>query len=126
MNSRRRARRLIEQGQGAGEIQVWVLGDQAGDRQFGYGLRHQDRAGPGVLHFVGVFGVGQKGQFAGGGVLHAGHTGDLLFAVADQAATQGARDFAEFHDLPVKPLPIKPPAYRTSIGGNGLNLAPEL
>ncbi len=95
MNTRRRPRRLVKQRQGAREIQVGIVGNQAGDA--GYRMRNQDGGGPGVLHLVRVFRIGQKGQIAGAGMFHARHPADFQIAIAFQPATQAGRDFRKLH-----------------------------
>jgi len=92
MDSRVGPRRLVEQFQRAGEIDVWLRSDQA--RHTGNRLGSQDRPGQGILHLVGILWICEKGQLAGSGFLHAGHAGDFDIAVAFQPASQTFRDFA--------------------------------
>ncbi len=96
MNARRGPRRLIEQRQGAREIEIGILRDQgrdAGDR-----LRNQNRAGLRVLHLRRVLGVGEKGELARPRAFHAGNAGDIEIGVASfNAATQRSGDIAKIH-----------------------------
>ena len=57
------------------------------------GFGDQDGAGLRVLHFVRVFGIGQKGEVSGAGVLHAGDAGDFDLGIACQRAPERGGDF---------------------------------
>ena len=91
MDARAGPRRLIEQRQRAREIEVRIL-----RRRGGRSASPAGAARPGwrrrlrVLHLVRVFGIGQKSELAGTGVLHAGDAGDLQFAVAGQLQPRAA------------------------------------
>ena len=87
-------RRLVEQLQGAREIQVRILGDQAGDRMIGHRLRNQNGDGARVLHFVSLLGVVQESQVTGTGVFHARDALDLDLGIAHQRAPQRGGDIA--------------------------------
>ena len=112
MNARNRARRLIEEGEGAGEIEVWVVGDEAGEA--GNRLGYQNGAGVGGADFGGIFGVGEKGEVVGAGVFYAGDAGDFQFAIAFDSAAEGGGNLAESHRVQ-----SEFPGYRRSAGGTG-------
>src|ERR1700693_3860290 len=92
MNARTRARRLIKQPHGARKVEVRILRDQAGDIGARNSFGHEDGAGPRVLYFGSVFRICQECKLTRTGMLHAGHTGNLQFAVALQATPQTAGD----------------------------------
>lgn len=95
MNAGQRAGRLIEESESAGESEVGVIGNEAGEP--GDGLCDEDGPGLGVAHFGGVLGIGEKGELGGAGFRHAGDTGDLQVAIPFQAAPESAGNLAEFH-----------------------------
>ena len=55
-------RRLIEERQRAGEIEIGIGRDELRGRQAFDRCGHQDGAGARVLHFVRVLGIGQEGE----------------------------------------------------------------
>ena len=73
MDARRGPRRLVKKGQGAGKIEVRVLGNEEGDIDAGDGFRDQDGARFSLLHLGAVLGVGQERQMAVDRLLHAAH-----------------------------------------------------
>ena len=84
MNAGRRTRRLVEELQRAGKIDIRIGGHQARDRRIANRLSDQDCAGFGLLHLGRVGWIGEKSELAGDGVLHSGHTDDLDLSVAHQ------------------------------------------
>ena len=97
MHAGRGPRRLVEQGQRAGKIQIGVLGNQAGDLQTLHGLGNQNGTGFGVFDLGCVLGIGQKRELPGGGVFHPGHAQDIQFAIARQLAPQRFGNLTKFH-----------------------------
>ena len=93
----RRTRRLVEQRQGVRKAQIRVVRHQERRVQAGYRGRRQYRARPGVFHLGPIFGVGQEGQHARPGLLHARHAHDVRLRVALQPASQRLRNLTEFH-----------------------------
>ena len=96
VDARRRRGGLIEKAQRPREIQIGICGDQA--RHAGNRFRRQDGAGAGVLHLGRVLGVGEEGELARPGVLHAGHPGDVDVPRALQTAPQPFGNLRQFHD----------------------------
>ena len=74
MNPGSRAGRLIEQLESAGEIEVWIDGDEARNGQPGDWFSGEDGGGARVFHFGRVFRIGEEGQLGGRSMLHAGDT----------------------------------------------------
>ncbi len=95
MHSRRGLGRLIEERQGAREIEIRISGDQRGDSGDGFG--DQNRAGLGILHLGCVLGIGEKGEVAGPGALHCGDGANLDFGIAFEAAAERLGDFTKRH-----------------------------
>src|SRR5579864_1303862 len=97
MNPRAGPRRLVEEREGLGEIQIRVARDQAGDWKIAEWLVSKDGAGTRVLHFVRVLGIREERQLARRGVLHTSHARDLDLSVAGQFTAEGAREVLELH-----------------------------
>lgn len=91
-----RAGWLVEESEGAGEIEVRVIGNEAS--QAGNGRGYEDGAGPGGADLGGIFGIGEKSQVAGTSMFYAGDAGDFQFAIAFDAAAQGGGNLAKFHN----------------------------
>jgi len=88
-------RRLVEEGQRPGEIEIGVAGDELGHAQRRNGLGQQDRAGAGIFHFMGILRVGQKCELTGAGLLHSSDARDGYGAIADKAAAEARREFRQ-------------------------------
>src|SRR5437899_2715451 len=102
MNPGRGPRRLIEQLQGAGEVDVGIRRDQAGDGQIANRLMDQDGAGASLFYLGRVGRVGEKSELSRDGVFHAGDTGDLDFSVAHQVTAKLCGELAQSHALRYK------------------------
>ena len=97
MDAGRGPRRLIEQLERAGEIEIRVGRDNARDGQVANRLGDQDRAGLGAAHFRRVGRVGEEGEVSRSSVLHSRDAMDLDPAIPNQRAPQRFGNLQEFH-----------------------------
>jgi hypothetical protein len=103
MNSRRVARRLIEEFDGMGEGQIGICGTQGGKR-WQSTLALQDRAfvdehcrGPGRLKEREILAVREKCDLARFGVFDTSDATNLQVRGALEATSQALGNFSEFH-----------------------------
>src|SRR5665213_3555405 len=97
MDAGRGTGRLVEQFQGAREIQVRVRGNELGRGKALHDPGNQDCSRRGLLHFVRVFGIGEKRELRGGGPLHARDARDFEVLIAVELAAQCCGQIAKFH-----------------------------
>ena len=107
---------MIEEGQGAREIQIRIIRYQAGKPR--NSLRNQDGSCLGMANLGRVFRVGEKRELAGAGVLDPGKAGDFQVSVAFEAAAQGGGDLTKSHVAG-----NEVPAYRRSARNDGRAVA---
>ena len=95
VNARRGLWRLIEERQGASEVEIGIGGDERGDAFVWLG--GENGSGVRVADFVRVLGVGQKGEMRGFGMFDARDAGDFDVSVAVQFTREGLGYLGELH-----------------------------
>src|SRR5579864_9267485 len=98
VDSRSVLRRLVEQFQCAGEIQVGILASQHGRRKGGEVLGHDGGRGFGDASGGDVLRIGDERKLTGPGSFDAGHSGYFSVRKAVfEARTESRSDFGKFH-----------------------------
>ena len=85
-------RRLIEQRQRSREVEIRIGRNDTRNRKVFQRLGDKDCAGCRVLHLVRVFGIRQKRELAGTGLLHPGNSGNLEARIAMHFAAKCRRN----------------------------------